>query len=436
MNSGITISNRKVSFGGISLTEFIEKYETPLFLFSEQRLEDNYKALEESFRRYYPKTEVFFSVKTNFELSILKTLRRLGSKAEAASALEVIIAKKAGFEGSEMVLDGPAWTDNDIKFCIQKNISTFNVDSIDELRRVNRLAKAIGKKVKISFRIFPEIRMSILKSFIEGYISKFGIPLSQAVELYKEALTMNHVIPCAISTHIGSMITDPRYYEKTVQRLVKLAADLRDELGINIEAINIGGGFGVQSLNYYSIQNVILNKAGISQYSKAASIEEFGKRIGQKFAKELKENKLSEIKLIVEPGRFLVSDSGILITRVVAVKDKWIFIDGGINLIPESIFFIRRGFLIANKIGQEAKYEYNIAGPTLNTADVLAVNQKLPKMEVGDLVIVLDSGAYSLTRSNQFTILRPDALYITKDKKIKYLRKKEQPDDILNKLIP
>ncbi|EKD90316.1 MAG: hypothetical protein ACD_31C00018G0003, partial [uncultured bacterium] len=351
MNSGITISNRKVSFGGISLTEFIEKYETPLFLFSEQRLEDNYKALEESFRRYYPKTEVFFSVKTNFELSILKTLRRLGSKAEAASALEVIIAKKAGFEGSEMVLDGPAWTDNDIKFCIQKNISTFNVDSIDELRRVNRLAKAIGKKVKISFRIFPEIRMSILKSFIEGYISKFGIPLSQAVELYKEALTMDHVIPCAISTHIGSMITDPRYYEKTVQRLVKLAADLRDELGINIEAINIGGGFGVQSLNYYSIQNVILNKAGISQYSKAASIEEFGKRIGQKFAKELKENKLSEIKLIVEPGRFLVSDSGILITRVVAVKDKWIFIDGGINLIPESIFFIRRGFLIANKIG-------------------------------------------------------------------------------------
>jgi len=104
--------------------------------------------------------------------------------------------------------------------------------------------------------------------------------------------------------------------------------------------------------------------------------------------------------------------------------------------LKKSIFFIRRGFLIANKIGQEAKYEYNIAGPTLNTADVLAVNQKLPKMEVGDLVIVLDSGAYSLTRSNQFTILRPDALYITKDKKIKYLRKKEQPDDILNKLIP
>lgn len=435
MNSGITISNKKVSFGGISLRDFIEKYDTPLFLFSEQRLEDNYKALEESFRRYYPKTEVFYSLKTNFELSILKTLRGLGSKAEAASALEVIIAKKAGFEGRDMVLDGPAWTDDDIKFCIKKNINTFNVDSIDELRRVNRLAKLLGKKVKISFRIFPEIRMSILKSFIEGYISKFGVPLSKAVELYKEALTMDHVIPCAISTHIGSMITDPSYYEKTVQRLVKLAADLKDKLGINIEAINIGGGFGVQSLNYYSIQNVILNKAGISQYSKAASIEEFGRRIGQKFAKELKVSKLSEVKLIVEPGRFLVSDSGILITRVVSVKDKWIFIDGGINLIPESIFFIRRGFLIANKIGQKAKYEYNIAGPTLNTADVLAVNQKLPKMEVGDLVIVLDSGAYSLTRSNQFTILRPDALYITKDKKVKYLRKKEHPDDILNKLI-
>lgn len=436
MSSGITVSNKKVFFDGVSLMELIKKYETPFFLFSEQRLEDNFKILQKSFRRYYQNTEVFYSIKTNFELQILKTLKGLGSKGEAASMLEVEIAKKAGFEGKELILDGPAWTDQEIEFCIKNNINTFNADSLDELKRVNKIAKKHKKQIKISLRIFPEIRMSILKSFIEGYITKFGVPISQAITAYKEALEMSNVTPVAISTHVGSMITDPGYYEKAVQKLVRLAFDLKNKLGISIEEINIGGGFGVQSLNYYSIQNIILNKAGISQYSKAASMEDFGRRIGQKFAKELKLYKLPEIKLILEPGRFLVSDSGILVTKVVSVKNSWIFIDGGINLIPESIFFIRRGFLIANKIGQEANCECNIAGPTLNTADVLAVKQKLPRIELGDIVVVLDAGAYSLSRSNQFTILRPDALYITKNRKIKYLRKKEQPSDILDKLIP
>lgn len=436
MNSGITIYNRKVFFGGVSIMDLIKKYETPLFLFSEQRLKDNFTILQKSFKKYYSNTEIFYSIKTNYELQILKTLKDLGSKGEAASALEVIIAKKAGLDGKDLILDGPAWTDEDIKLCMQNGINTFNADSLDELRRVNVIAKKLNKKVRISFRIFPEIRMSILKSFIEGYIAKFGVPISSAIDAYKIALRMSNVIPVAISTHIGSMVTDPSYYEKTVERLVKLAADLKSKLGIEIEEINIGGGFGVQSLNYYSIQNVILNKAGISQYSKAASIEEFGRRISQKFSKEIESKGLSKMKLVLEPGRFLVSDTGILVTKVVAVKEKWIFLSGGINLIPESIFFIRRGFLIANKVGQKADHEYSIAGPTLNTADVLAVNQKLPKMEADDTVIVLDAGAYSLTRSNQFTILRPDVLYITIDKKVKYLRRKENPSEILDRLIP
>lgn len=437
MNSGITIynRNRKVFFGGVSIMDLIKKYETPLFLFSEQRLKDNFTILQKSFKKYYSNTEIFYSIKTNYELQILKTLKDLGSKGEAASALEVIIAKKAGLDGKDLILDGPAWTDEDIKLCMQNGINTFNADSLDELRRVNAIAKKLNKKVRVSFRIFPEIRMSILKSFIEGYIAKFGVPISSAIDAYKVALRMSNVIPIAISTHIGSMVTDPSYYEKTIERLVKLAADLKSKLGIEIEEINIGGGFGVQSLNYYSIQNVILNKAGISQYSKAASMEEFGRRISQKFYKEIESKGLSKMKLVLEPGRFLVSDTGILVTKVVAVKEKWIFLSGGINLIPESIFFIRRGFLIANKVGQKADHEYSIAGPTLNTADVLAVNQKLPKMEVDDTVIVLDAGAYSLTRSNQFTILRPDVLYITIDKKVKYLRRKENPSEILDRLI-
>lgn len=434
MVSGINIVKKKVFFSNLSVEKLIRKYNTPLFVFSEQRLIDNFVSLGKAFKKHYPKTSIYYSIKTNYETQLLSTLRKAGSFGEAASALEVEIAEKAGFQAPELILDGPAWTDDDIATCIKKGVAVLNADSLDLMKKVDKIARKLNKRVNVSFRIYPEIKMSILKSFIEGYIAKFGIRLSDAVSIYKEASRLRNINLIAISAHIGSMVTDPTYYEKTVEKLVTLAKKLKDA-GISIESINIGGGFGIQSLNYYSIQNVILNKAGISQYSKAASIEEFGRRIGTKFKESLKSNGLPELELILEPGRFIASDSGILLTKVISVKKNWIFIDGGINLIPESIFFIRRGFIVANKVGIKPDHKYNIAGPTLNTADVLAVNQKLPKIEVGDTIIVLDAGAYSLSRSNQFTILRPSAIYINKNGKVKLLRKPERPKEILDKLM-
>lgn len=435
MQSGISLIGNKVKFGGISIDKFTKEYQTPLLIFCEKRLIDNYKALAYAFRKHYEKTSIFYSIKTNFEPQILMSLKEAGSNAEAASALEVLLALKAGFTPKQIVLDGPAWTDEDIEFCIRKGIKTMNVDSVDLMKRVNSVAKKLKKKVDVGFRIFPEIKMSILKSFAEGYIKKFGVPLSQAIDAYKVVKNLDYVNPIAISSHIGSMITDPMYYEREVEKFTKLARDLKNILSIDISEINLGGGYGVQSLNYFSIQNIILSKAGVAHYSKAASIEEFGERIASRFKQNLKKYSLPEIDLILEPGRFIASDAGIMLTNVVSVKNNWVFINGGANLLPESIFFIRRGFIVANKVKKPNIHTYGIAGPTLNTIDILADNQKLPKMEVGDTVIVLDAGAYSLSRSTQFTMLRPDAIYIKENGKIKYLRKKEKPQDFIDKLL-
>lgn len=435
MQTGIVVKNKKIYFGGESVEDLIRRYGSPVFVFSEDRLYDNFATFEKAFKDRYPKTYIYYSIKTNFEVQILKSLKKFGSLGEIASGLELIIAEKAGFKASELVADGPSWTDDDIKLFIKKGVSVLNLDSLELMHRVNRIAKKLNKKVKVSFRIFPELKVSLLKSFIERYIAKFGIPISQAIDAYQQLGKMDYLVPIAISSHIGSMLTDPAYYEHSVDRLVKLAADLRDQLGIDIEQINIGGGFGVQSLNYFSIESVILSKVGVSAYRKAASIDEFAKRITSRFSKNLKKYNLPELDLILEPGRFVVSDVGILLTQVISVKDKWIFINGGVNILPESIFFVRRGFIVANKVGRKADHTYNIAGPTLSTGDVVATEQKMPKLEKGDIVVVLDAGAYTLPRSNQFTVLRPDVLYITTDKKIKYLRKKEEYSDLVDKLL-
>ena len=427
MEGGITVKNKKVYFAGKPVAELMKRFDNPLFVFSQQRLIDNYKALVKAFRKHYPKTSVYYSIKTNFEPSVLGTLRSLGSFGEAASGLEVTVAKKAGFKGSELIVDGPAWTDEDIELFIKEGLRTLNVDSLDLMHRVNSIAKKLKRKVRVSFRIYPEMKISLLKSFIENYISKFGVRLSKAIEAYAQAQKLSNVEIVGISAHIGSMITDPGFYEQAIDRFVKLAHELKKKLGINISEINIGGGYGVQSLNYYSIQNIILSKAGVSAYSKAASIAEFGERIAKRFKNNLKKYHLPEIELILEPGRFLVSDAGVLLTKVVSVKDNWVFIDGGINLIPESLFFIRRGFIVDGKAGVKANKKYNVAGPTLNTADVLSAEQLLPETKTGDLMVVLDAGAYSLTRSNQFTILRPNVVFVNTKGQVKLIRKKESP---------
>lgn len=435
MESGINLTKTGIKFGGLFVSDLAKKYSTPLYVFCEKRVSDNYSAFQKGIRKYYKDSHVFFSIKTNSEKQVLSTLQKAGSNAEAASGLEVKIALKAGFKPEQIIIDGPAWPDEEIDFCIKKGIRTFNVDSVDLLKRVNKIAKKNKKIVNVSYRIFPEMKMLILKGFVEGFISKFGIPLSQAVEAYKYAMELSNVNPTSISAHIGSMITDPSYYEREVDVLTDLAAKLKKELDLDIKEINIGGGYGVESLNYYSIQSAILEKAGVSKYHKAPSIDEFAKVIGTKFKQKVEQLNLTKTKLILEPGRFIVSDAGILLTKVVAVKNNWVFLDGGINLIPESIFFIRRGFLVDQKFNATADHTYNIAGPSLNTVDVLASKQKFPEIEVGDVVVVLDSGAYSLSRSNQFTFLRPAAIYIHSSGKVKYLRKAEDQDEFISKMI-
>lgn len=435
MQSGVVVKNKKIYFGDKSVEWLIKEYRSPIFVFSEDRLLDNFTALEKAFKNRYPKTYIHYSIKTNFEVQILKSLKGFGSLGEISSGLELAIAEKAGFIASELIVDGPAWTDEEIELFIKEGVKILNLDSLELMHRVNKIAKKLNKKIKVSFRIFPELRVSLLKSFIERYIAKFGIPISQAVDAYQQLGKMDYLLPTAISSHIGSMLTDPAYYEHSIDRLVKLAADLRDQLGIDIEQINIGGGFGVQSLNYFSIESVILSKVGVSAYRRAASIDEFGERIISRFSRNLKKYDLPEMDLVLEPGRFIVSDAGILLTQAISVKNEWVFINGGVNLLPESIFFIRRGFIVASKVGKKADHMYNIAGPTLSTGDVVATDQKMPKMEKGDIVIVLDAGAYTLPRSNQFTAMRPDVLYITSDKKIKYLRKKEKYSDLVDKLL-
>lgn len=416
--------NRSLHFSGINIEDLANQRQTPFFVMSADRLKHNCRTIDRAFNQYSGfASRTYYSVKTNYNLEVLKTICAAGSGAEVCSGMELYLALKAGFDPNDVVMDGACWTDDEIVFALRSHIRMFNIDSEVMFDKVVSLAKVERETPVIAIRVNPCVKVAFLRNFIESYIKRFGLRVNDAEKLYSKAFKTKGVVVNGMSMHIGSGIVSPKPYVDASRVLLSLYTRLNRLLSM----LNIGGGFPVQSMKSISTTAFVLQRVGldIDRYEHAPSIEVFAKEIG---------NCLSGAQLntlALEPGRYITSDAGILVTRVASVKDKWVFLDGGINLLSESAFFSRRGFVIANQVKDEGKTEkVNIAGNGLNTVDVLAINQPFPTVKVGDVVAVLDAGAYSLSRANQFIYLRPEALMIDASK-VSCIQRKETYADVL-----
>ena len=417
----LTFKNGELYFDNVSVQKLTSERQTPFFLMSANRLTSNYNRIEKAFSTYH-RSRVYYSVKTNYNLFVLRVLQKAGSGAEVCSGMELYLAKQAGFKAQDIVMDGACWTDEEVREAIMSEIAMLNIDSKFMLNKVVSIAKTLKIAPHISFRINPRIKISFMQSFIEGYISRFGIDISEALKFYDEAFRAENVVVDGLAMHIGSGIVNPKVYVDALKPMMKLYS----QLGRKFVMFNIGGGYPVQSMKSVSTTAFILQRVGFDRYEKAPPIEEFSKEIYPCVSG------LSDATtLALEPGRYISGDSGVLVTKVASIKDKWVFLDGGINLLSESAFFSRRGFLLADQAKNEGKLrKVNIAGNGLNTVDVLAVSQQFPKVNVGDVVVVLDAGAYSLSRANQFIYLRPEALMVDNGK-VSCIQRKEIYQDIM-----
>ena len=202
-----------------------------------------------------------------------------------------------------------------------------------------------------------------------------------------------------------------------------------EHLGCKIEEINLGGGFPSKTLIKTTPKNLMLSMVGIESKEGIPELPYFANKIMGTFMKRLGELK-SRPYLAFEPGRCIVSNAGIFVSRVIDRKDdKWIFIDGSTNHVPENIFFASRRVTSTRVAGKRRKF--TISGRTLNTADILSLKAELPKsISIGDLLVILDCGAYTISRSNQFTLLRPPVYLIKSNGKIKKIRREENYNDI------
>ena len=425
------VGNDHLSIAGVDLVDLCKEYGTPLFVFDEERIKQNYLRFHRAFQTRYPRVIVSYSIKTNSNLAVCSVIREAGAYAEVASELDLQIALKAGFDPKNIILDGSYKPASLLREALERRIFQINVESFTELERLNQIAMELGKDQSIGIRV-NLFKKSLFSSETMrcNPSSRFGFTFEDAYSALRTSTRLERL-------KVNGIMTHPYY--GAVERLLPFVKKVHDELGIEIQYLNFGGGFdsgvsyilGFRDLFKDFLRQKIGLKSNLDRESSTEDIEATGEAITsqvRRFFGEL------EPTIVLEPGRFIVGDAGIFLVSVDHIKEveghKWVMVDGGMNLLPvtEERYLIK----VANRVKSAEEELVNIAGPIPSSIDVIAIKKRLPKISEGDILAILGCGAYSLSLSNQFLYPRPNVVMLRQGRKPALVREAETVDYVLN----
>ncbi len=371
----------ELHFEGVPLRKLAVKYGTPLYVYSKSYIRDRIA----SYKKSFPEALICYAVKANFNPEIIKIASKEGCGADVVSGGELFFAIKAGVDPQKIVYSGVGKTVKEIEYAIENNILMFNVESRMELDVINGIAKNKGKKVNVSIRVNPDVNPKTHPYIATGMKeSKFGIDINKAPEEYIYAKSLNHLEVVGIHCHIGSQILDISPFSEAVEKVVNLYNHLIKE-GIEIKYLDIGGGLGIK----YKPDEVEPTPTDLKEAIKYS--------IGD-----------IKAKLIIEPGRSLVGNGGILLTEVQFIKKKdsksFVIVDAGMNdLIRPSIYNAYHHIVPVIKRNRN-KIKADIVGPVCETGDFLALGREIEEPERGDLLTILSAGAYGYVMSSYYNL--------------------------------
>ena len=415
LNDPLENRNGQLFIDGVGAQVLAEKFDTPLYVISEKRIRDNYQRLQEALTRNYKKVKVFYAVKANGNLAVLRTLESEGANVDVVSPGEVLMAQTSGFTSERILFTGTSVRKDELEFLTDRNV-TINIDSQSQL---NRLLKIATPK-SLSVRINPEVGAGHHEHCITaGKQSKFGIWEQDVPAVYSTAKKAG-VERFGIHMHIGSGILEPQPFLLALEKLLSIAKKVHEQLGIDFEFIDVGGGIGVP----YKPED------------KQLDLQVLSEKMFALFKAKLSEYELGEPFLYVEPGRYLVADAGTLLTSVNTVKltpyRKFVGVDAGFNtLVRPAMYGSYHAVIVANKLDATEEEKYDVAGPICESGDLLATDRLLPQIEEGDLLAVLNAGAYGFSMSSQYNARPRAAEIMVKNGKFKLVRGREQAEDLM-----
>jgi diaminopimelate decarboxylase len=385
----LTIINGHLHINGHDCVTLAQQYGTPLYVTSEDRVCGQFESYKKALTRWYPKIRILFAAKANGNLAVMRALARLGAGADVFSSGELHLALKAGIPAENLLFNGSSKAPGDLILAVGKGVRV-SVDSLDELHQLDAAAKAAGKTAQIAFRVNPALEVPTHPKIATGLAtSKFGIPHKEIPAAYREAMSCKNLQPVGIHCHIGSQILDVEPFARAAEVMVRIAKELTDR-GVRLEFIDLGGGLGIP---YHH------------DTDPAPTPEEYAAKVVPIFKAGVEACGITP-ELWVEPGRSLVADSTVLLTRVNSTKSahkRFANVDAGFNLlIRPAMYDAYHEVIVANKADAPLTTEYTVTGPICETGDILAPDRKLPQIAAGDLIAVLDTGAYGFAMSSQY----------------------------------
>jgi diaminopimelate decarboxylase len=385
----LTIKNGHLHINRHDCVALAQQYGTPLYVTSEDRICEQFERYQKALTSRYPKVRVLFAAKANGNLAIMRALARQGAGADVFSSGELHLALQAGIPAEKLLFNGSSKTPRDLDLAVRKEVRV-SVDSLDELHQLDAAAKAAGKIAKISFRVNPALEIPTHPKIATGLAtSKFGIPHNEIPAAYREAMSCKNLQPAGIHCHIGSQILDIEPFVKAAEVMGRLAKELTD-MGVKLEFIDLGGGLGIP---YHH------------DTDPAPTPEDYAARVVPVFRAGIDACGITP-ELWVEPGRSLVADSTVLLTRVNSIKSahkRFANVDAGFNLlIRPALYDAYHELIVANKADAPLTTEYTVTGPICETGDILAADRRLPQVVAGDIIAVLDTGAYGYAMSSQY----------------------------------
>ena len=398
------------------VADLVVEFGSPLYVYDAGVIEAAYRRVESAFAG--ADILLAYSVKANSNLEILKRLKALGAGADIVSHGELHRCLAAGFSPSDVVFAGVGKTEVEMEAALEVGILAFNVESAEELQALGRVAERLGRTAPVALRVNPDIVADTPHEYTRtgDGASKFGIPVDRILDLYRWAADQPSLEVRGIDVHIGSQILDPEPYTRALAQVLDLATEVRAE-GINLDFVDLGGGFGVG----YEGEDGL-------------SVEDLAAIVVPRVAE-------TGLRLILEPGRFIVGQAGILVTKVLYVKHSgsktFVVTDGGMTeLIRPSHY---QGFhRIEPVISREeaAREVVDVVGPICETGDFLARDRVLQKPAQGDLLAVQTTGAYGFVMASNYNSRRRPAEVVVNGTEVTLARRRETLDDLLRGEIP
>ena len=419
-----------LTIGGMDTVALAKEYGTPAYILDEDVIRENCRTYRRAATEYFGKDALpLYASKALCFSQMYRIAAEEGMGIDCVSGGELYTAKRAGFPAERIYFHGNNKTDQDIKDALDMGVGTFVVDNRDELAALSAEAKARGVKQRILLRITPGIDPHTHRAVVTGNVdSKFGnaIVTGQAMAIVKEALAMPGIDLSGLHCHIGSQIFDIEPFAEAADIMVRFMAQIKEECGFEVRALNLGGGLGVR----------------YTEYDREIDYADATRRIAQVVTSLCKENNIPMPRVILEPGRSLVAAAGLTLYTVGSVKEipgfkNYISVDGGMPDNPRyALYQSNYTALIANHASDPKDFRATLAGRCCESGDLLGENMEIQHPKRGDILAVLVTGAYNYSMASNYNrIPRPPVILVKNGEARIAVRRETYEDLVANDIL-